>query len=191
MPNWTYNTITVRGSKEDLNKMMNDAEKTDGVLNLSSWFPVPETFKKYDTTNHPDGKGLKVGDDWWDGLGSHEGKVTEELIEEFKQATKEQREKYGVVGWYDYNCKMYGCKWNSELNIEEQYDEEIVLTADTPWSAPDNWLRRMSAKYPNLVFNNHAEYEEGFWEDVTYEAGEDYQEGSGEMSWDDEEEEEA
>lgn len=191
MPNWTFNTITVRGSKEDLNKMMNDAEKTDGVLNLSSWFPVPETFKKYDTTNHPDGKGLKVGEDWYDGLGPHEGKVTEELIEEFKQATKEQREKYGVVGWYDYNCKMYGCKWNSELNVEHQSDEEVVFTADTPWSAPDAWLLRMSAKYPTLEFYNHAEYEEGYWEDSSYSEGCGDVCAEGEMNWDDEEEEEA
>ena len=144
MPNWTFNTITVRGSKEDLNKMMNDAEKTDGVLNLSSWFPVPETFKKY-----------------------------------------------GVVGWYDYNCKMYGCKWNSELNVEHQSDEEVVFTADTPWSAPDAWLLRMSAKYPTLEFYNHAEYEEGYWEDSSYSEGCGDVCAEGEMNWDDEEEEEA
>lgn len=189
MPNWTYNTITVRGSKEDLNKMMNDAEKTDGVLNLSSWFPVPETFKKYDTTNHPNGEGLKVGEEWWDGLGRHDGVVTEELIGEFKQATKEQKEKYGVVGWYDYNRKMYGVKWNSELQLESQTDEEIVLTADTPWSAPDAWLFRMSAKYPTLSFHNHAEYEEGFWEDWDYEEGGGDVVATGEMEYDEEEEE--
>lgn len=195
MPNWTYNYITVRGSKEDLNKMMNDAEKTDGVLNLSSWFPIPETFKKYDTTNHPNGEGLRVGEQWYDGLGNHDALVTEELIEEFKQATKEQREKYGVVGWYDYNCKMYGCKWNSEVNVESQTDDEVVLTCDTPWSAPDAWLLRMSDKYPTLNFHNHAEYEEGFWEDSDYEDGCGDVSDRGEMEYDDEdaydEEEEA
>ena len=190
MPNWTYNTITVRGDKESLNKMMADAVTgKDGKLYFSSWFPVPETFNKYDTTNHPDGEGLKVGEEWWDGLGRHDGVVTEELIEEFKQATREQREKYGVVGWYDYNCKMYGCKWDSELVVESESDTQIVLTAVTPWSAPDAWLMRMSLKYPELVFENHAEYEEGFWEDNVYEGGDYDQVGSGEMNWDDEEEE--
>lgn len=190
MPNWTYNTITVRGDKESLKKMMADAQvNPNGSLSLSSWFPVPETFKKYDTTNHPDGEGLKVGEEWWDGLGRHDSVVTEELIEEFKQATREQREKYGVVGWYDYNCKMYGCKWDSELVVESEGDTEIVLSGDTPWSAPDAWLMRMSVKYPELVFENHAEYEEGFWEDTVYEGGDYDQTGSGEMNWDDEEEE--
>lgn len=192
MPNWTFNTISVRGSKEDLNKMMNDAEMTDGVLNLSSWFPTPETFKKYDTTNHPDGKGLKVGEDWVDGLGVHEGKVTEELIEEFKQATKEQKEKYGVVGWYDYNCMMYGCKWDSEVEVRDRNDEEIVLYAETPWSEPNSWLLRMSAKYPTLEFDNHAEYEEGYWVDIKYIDGQSdtYAEGELEFEYDWEEDEE-
>ena len=171
MPNWTFNTITVRGSKEDLKKMMNDAEKTDGVLNFSSWFPVPETFIKYDTTNHPDGKGLRIGEEWYDGLGAHEGNVTEELIEQFKQATKEQREKYGVVGWYEYNCMMYGCKWNCKLKVDGQYDEEITLVSETPWSSPDAWLLRMSVKYPTLKFHNHAEFEEGYWEDSDFSEG--------------------
>ena len=190
MPNWTFNTINIKGEKKDLEKMMNDAVPgKDGKLYFSSWFPVPETFIKYDTTNHPDGKGLKVGDDWWDGLGSHEGKVTEELIEEFKQATKEQKEKYGVVGWYDYNCKMYGCKWNCDLNVEEQYDDEIEITCDTPWSAPDAWLLRMSEKYPTLSFHNHAEYEDGWWEDSDYEDGSGDVSDRGEMEYDDEEDE--
>lgn len=189
MPNWVYNTITVKGNKEDIAKMMNDAVKGEnGIMNLSSWFPVPETFIKYDTTNYPDGKGLKVGEDWYDGLGPHEGKVTEELIEEFKQATKEQREKYGVVGWYDYNVLMYGCKWNSELNIEEQYDEEIVFTAETPWGSPERWVKRMSEKYPELTFHLYAEYEDNWWEDKYYQAGEEACNGEGTL-WDNEEDE--
>ena len=191
MPNWTFNTITVRGNKESLKKMMADARVyPNGSLSLSSWFPVPETFIKYDTTNHPDGKGLKVGEEWWDGLGKHEGVVTEELIQEFKDATREQREKYGVVGWYDYNCKMYGVKWDSELTVESKGETEIVLAGDTPWSAPDAWLMRMSEKYPDLVFENHAEYEEGFWEDTVYENGDGDQVGTGEMDWGDDDEEE-
>lgn len=172
MPNWTYNTIRVKGSKEALKKMLDEANREEGKpLMFSSWFPVPETFIKYDTTNHPDGRGLRVGEDWEDGLGAHDGKVTEELIEEFKQATKEQREKYGVVGWYDYNCKMYGCKWDCKLTIAEQYDDEIEIVCDTPWSAPNAWLMRMSEKYPTLNFSNHAVYECGFWEDSEFEDG--------------------
>ena len=198
MPNWTYNTIRVEGSKDCLTKFMTDGlanahkpekEGDNPQLSLSSWIPTPETFLKYDTTNHPNGKGLKVGDKWWDGLGPHGDKVvTEELIEEFKQATKEQAEKYGVVGWYDYNVKTFGCKWDSEVRVENINDTEINLSADTPWSAPDKWLRTISEKYPELTFHLHALYEEGFWEDLDYKEGRKAEIDSGEYDWEEEEE---
>jgi hypothetical protein len=197
MPNWTYNSIRVEGSKDSLTKFMTDGlanahkpenEGDNPQLSLSSWIPTPETFLKYDTTNHPNGKGLKVGDKWWDGLGPHGDKVvTEELIEEFKQATKEQAEKYGVVGWYDYNVKTFGCKWDSEVRVENINDTEINLSADTPWSAPDKWLRTISEKYPELTFHLHALYEEGFWEDLDYKEGRKAEIDSGEYDWEEDE----
>lgn len=189
MPNWTYNTITITGPKETLKKFVEDGRGAEKQLFLSSWLPIPETYQKYDTTNHPNGKGLKVGEKWWDGLGSHEGQVvTEELIEEFKAATKEQAEKYGAVGWYDYNVKTFGCKWDCEVNVEFHTDTEIVLTTDTPWSAPGNWLRTISKNYPDLSFNLHAIYEEGFWEDLSFGEGLKSELGSGEYNWEEEEE---
>ena len=191
MPNWTFNTITVKGSKENLDKFMTDAERygEDKHLSLSSWMPTPETFRKWDTTNHPNGEGLKVGDKWWDGLGSHGDEVvTEELIEGFKQATKEQREKYGVVGWYDYNVKTFGCKWDSEVEVLSEGEEEIILTSDTPWSAPETWLRTLSKNYPDLGFHLHAEYEEGFWEDLEFCEGLMSELGSGDVDWEEEDE---
>ena len=191
MPNWTFNTITVKGERKDLDKFMADGvREKDGGLYLSSWIPTPETFRKYDTTNHPDGEGLKVGEKWYDGLGDHDAVVTEELIEEFKRATEEQREKYGVVGWYDYNVKTFGCKWDSEVNVVSEGENGVVLTADTPWSAPEKWLRTLSEKYPDLVFQLHAEYEEGFWEDMEFGEGLKAEKGKGEVVWEDEEEEE-
>jgi hypothetical protein len=198
MPNWTYNRIAVKGEKKNLDKFMSDAIRNEeGGLSLSSWLPIPETYRKYDTTNHPDGKGLKVGEKWWDGFGGHDDQiVTEELIEEFKKATAEQREKYGVVGWYDYNLATFGCKWDCEVEVDYEGEDlsspgedRITLSTDTPWSAPEQWLRTISAKYPELTFNLYAHYEEGFWEEMDFRNGRKAEIGSGEADWYDEEEE--
>jgi hypothetical protein len=192
MPNWTFNQIRITGEKAHLDKFMADAirhEDNASGFSLSSWLPIPETFLKYDTTNHPYGEGLRIGEKWWDGLGDHGDQVvTKELIEEFKQATKEQREKYGVVGWYDYNLKTFGCKWDSEVIVDSVCDDEINLSADTPWSAPENWLRTISKNYPELVFNLHAIYEEGFWEEMNFHNGRKAELDSGGYDWDEEEE---
>ena len=188
MPNWTFNTITITGNKNAINKFKTDAVKhEDGTLFLSSWLPIPETFLKYDTANHPNGDGLKVGEKWWDGLGDHGDKIiTEELIEEFKRATEEQKEKYGVIGWYDYNVKTFGCKWDTRVEIGSENNGRITLLVDTPWSAPNNWLRTLSKNYPELSFNLHAIYEDGFWEEVEYHEGLKTEIGKGEYEFEEE-----
>ena len=175
MPDWTYNQITIKGNKETLDKIMNEAKPENGKLTFTSWLEYPQTFLDYDTTNYPNGDKLKVGEVFSPGLqgAKHAGEViTEELIEEYKEATKYQLENYGVVGWYDFNRVYFGCKWNSEIEMDRPSEEELVLTCDTPWTAPDAFLHKMSERYPEVVFSNHAIYEDGFWGDTDYEAGE-------------------
>lgn len=171
MPNWTRNSISVEGPKEVLDKMLADGKANEqGVYAFSSWIPMPETYHKYDTTNHPNGEGLRVGEHVnWD---KDSPIVTEELIEEFKQATIEQKQKYGVVGWYDWNCANYGCKWDMDFDyLERISDTELTIEVDTPWSAPNVFLLRMSQRYPELTFTADSHYEEGEWEILEFHAG--------------------
>ena len=160
MPNWVFNTIKINGKNEDIEKLLSDASKHEnGKLYFSSWIPVPETFKKYDTTNFPNGDKLTIG-----GRTGYEDDspiVTQELIDEYKAATKEQMELYGVVGWYDYNCKTYGCKWDSRLDINSQSVGELSLYCETPWSPPENFCLTMSERYPELSFEMVSDSVEG------------------------------
>lgn len=191
MPNWTYNEITIKGNKETLNKIMNDAKLEDGKLTFTSWLEYPQTFLDYDTTNHPNGERLKVGEEFYPGLqgAKHAGEIiTEELIEEYKEATKYQLDNYGAVGWYDFNRVYFGCKWNSEVEMKRACEEELVLYCDTPWSAPTAFLRKMSERYPDVVFHNHAIYEDGYWGDTDYEGGEITYDNEGVLELEDEEE---
>lgn len=169
MPNWTHNYIKMKGEKDALDKLINDAVKStepgdaERPYHFGSWFPIPEIYKKYDTTNHPYGDRLKVGDKYYDGLGNKLGVevVTEELIEAYKQATAEQKEKYGAVGWYDWNHKTYGCKWDCYFNIVRESDTLATIECDSPWCAPDGFMLRMSERYPNIEFEIDSHYEDG------------------------------
>ncbi len=158
MPNWAYSDATVTGPKESLKKMLDYGKDhirhfSDGdAITLGSWIPRPETYDKYDTTNYPNGEKLVIGEKYNDET------ITEELIERFKQATKEQREKYGAVGWYEWNCKNYGCKWDCPLCIVEKEDS-IEFSIQSPWGIPDVWYKRMSEMYPDLVFTVKADFE--------------------------------
>lgn len=159
MPNWTENQIIVKGPKEVLDRMLSEGTKLDdGSYHFGSWFPIPETYIKYDTTNHPNGEYLKVGRpiSWEKGSPI----ATEELIEEFKKATAEQKEKYGAVGWYDWNVMTYGCKWDSDFKPVRTDDDKLAITVYTPWFAPKPFLQKMSNRYPELQFDLYAHYED-------------------------------
>ena len=161
MSNWAFNTIKINGKNEDIEKFLSDASKyEDGTIRFSSWIPVPDTFKKYDTTNFPNGERLEIGKPV-PLSGDNAPIVTQELIDEYIAATKLQMEQYGVVGWYDYNCKTYGCKWDSRIEIESQFDGELTLSCETPWSPPNKFFLTMSERYPELIFNMASDSVEG------------------------------
>lgn len=152
MPNWVYNKITIEGKNENIERFLSDSKKDqNGQMTFSSWIPIPETFKKYDTTNYPNGKGLEIGKSFT--FKKDRQVVTKELIDEYKAATKLQREQYGVVGWYEYNCLTYGCKWDCTLDVESKADNELILNCETPWNAPIQFFITISNRYPELTFN--------------------------------------
>jgi hypothetical protein len=145
MPNYVSNIVTLVGSDEQVMKVVDFINSDYGVFDFNKIVPMPETFSKYDTTNHPGGRGLNVGSpiSWRDDSPI----VTEELIEEYKQATKEQEEKYGVVGWYDWNVKFWGTKWNACGAESSGYGR---FTFDTAWSAPLPVLVALSKLFPEV-----------------------------------------
>ena len=166
MPNWTSNYIQIRGTKEDLDKFIEDGIKRtgddakEGDYSFGSWIPRPETYDKYDTTNHPNGKGLEVGKPQhpWE---KDSLIITAELILEYKRATAEQMQKYGCVGWYDWNLRNYGCKWDMPFFIQRTSDTEATIDVDTPWTAPSEFLLTISQRYPTLEFEVNSHYEDG------------------------------
>lgn len=93
---------------------------------------MPQTYHDFDTTNYPD---------------------------KFPEAVKEQQEKYGAVGWYDWNKQNYGCKWDCDFD-SFQYGEskdgseaEITFYFDSPWTPGDIFFMNLQEMYPELNFS--------------------------------------
>jgi len=180
MPNWVENTVTIKGELNDLLALINlglknshaeevkaDVVTTEVVqsainklydkgiyrcgdnggnyndkkpytikeergVNFSTFLPIPDTFLKFDTTNYES---------------------------EFKDEADKQKKEYGVVGWYDYNCEYFGCKWDSEVrdlrfNTIKYGDNKYKLSfqTTTPWSPPLVFIKRLKELFPNLDF---------------------------------------
>ena len=177
MPNWVYNKVILQGEKSAVHEFVKiglknskiestgDLERDfkwlikeakcgciDGNGNLThlekgltarTFLPLPETFRIYDTTNYPD---------------------------KYPDAAKEQMEKYGAVGWYDYNKKTLGTKWDFKLGVNEPPVLEnlsgdiwrIVFLCDTAWCSPTEWLVAVKNMVPQLHVM-YMSHETGCW----------------------------
>lgn len=169
MPNWINNQITLVGKKEEMLRLINTAlrnslcdecETLEGAykalidqtnhkvfrnkklvngewvelgygelirengLAMSTFIPIPDTFLLYDTTNHP---------------------------KEYEDAVKEQMEQYGVVGWYGYNLKTFGVKWDCDIQIDSLKVKDdmamLDLFIETPWDTPKGFIRWIKDNY--------------------------------------------
>ena len=163
MPNYVYSTIAFRGTEESIHKLIkiglensclpstgdmqrdfgllvsegktlqldeqSNSVKLEKGLTARTFLPMPKTFLLFDTTNHP---------------------------KQFPNAVKEQQDKYGVVGWYDYNKKTLGVKWNFNLTEADLQSLELSgiwmfsMDTETAWDYPDQWLIRIKKMAPEL-----------------------------------------
>ena len=87
-------------------------------------------------------------------------------MNEYENAIVYQEKTYGCVGWYDYNCRTLGTKWDSEFTYFSIIDggdtDELIIRADidTAWNMPDEWLQTVKSMYPSLRFIYYG-WEEG------------------------------
>lgn len=51
--------------------------------------------------------------------------------------------------WYDLNNEWFGCKWDTEYDIEEMYigKNSISLDVESPWSPPIEFCKTLAKKY--------------------------------------------
>ena len=85
MPNWIATTLRIKGETADLEAVKKFVASDGRAFDFDKIIPMPETFKKYDTTDYPSGERLQLGEH----VGYREDSpiVTPELIEEYKVAT--------------------------------------------------------------------------------------------------------
>jgi hypothetical protein len=99
------------------------------------------------------------------------GEFFDKLVSQVRaycDATDIQEREYGCVGWYDYNLKHFGTKWDSELTEFESWDLDgdtnvIVFKTQTAWSIPQEWLEYLAEEYPHLGFAVRTYEEQPAW----------------------------
>lgn len=85
------------------------------------------------------------------------------LVEKFKELETNDKEAmafllgnddrpadYDKGGWYDYNCRKFGVKWDFKLSQANEVcitDEEVIIDVDTAWAAPTQFVESLCKLY--------------------------------------------
>jgi hypothetical protein len=106
MPNWCNNNITIRGEKEDLDRLESFLNEKGGKEWFDFFRPCPQELK--------------------DGgpVGFHDP-VNPDLME-----------KYGAYNWYSWSVENWGCKWNCDAQDWSRDGDSISFWFDSPWGPP-------------------------------------------------------
>lgn len=172
MPNWVFNTLTVSGKPEDLQKFMEKAGKPYMTYHKGVRYQDAEGNWKYD----PDKVDERLNEspisfmnfatpedlDAYYGASDYkpEGYDTWSMEERLAHAMKHSSD-----GWYDWNVRNWGTKWdacNPSLNSDDPTSGSISYSFDTAWSPAEGAYRQMVEQHPELEFEFYCEEEQGW-----------------------------
>lgn len=156
MPNHVINRLTVTGSKENVEKLLETIRNTDRLIDFNKIHPMPEELK---TVTSPvkivsedefanemierEARLKKNPDDWFCQTHSITKKMYDDYIERF-----------GCTDWYEWACTNWGTKWNAyeqtkgEPKTSENGDVSEVIFFQTAWSTPYPVIRKLSEMFP-------------------------------------------
>lgn len=151
MPNWCNNRLVVAGKKKDILSFLHYKDGAEKFI-FNNYLPIPQTYDDYDTTNSMDSREAFNSDEEFNAY--REG---------YENAVKEQKEKYGVVGWYDWRVANYGTKWDIDgkriadlesqlVGVGDEAETTIETTFDTAWSPCVRFVENIAPLFPTLQF---------------------------------------
>lgn len=158
MPNHVTTRIRINASQEKIDEILESISTTLDNGNVHHFdfnklVPRPEELN--DTTSpttivslEEREKQLKEREEFdKDPKGKHEifrprVDLTQELSDEYKA-------KFGADNWYDWSNHNWGTKWGA-YNTSIENGDTIVF--DTAWSHPDLMVKKLSEKFPDILF---------------------------------------
>lgn len=142
MPNWEYNKLVIKGSKEQIKKIRPKLFNKDGEFTFTALIPEDLDDPKY-----------RVVD-------KDSGVQTEDL-----------RPDGTAFNWYDFHLDKWGCKWDASDAASEETETEIVVTFTTPWGPPDKWFKVLRRKFRGLDIEMATldEFQNDYWHNCEHE----------------------
>ena len=151
MPNWVYNSVSITGETGEIESLVERLGK-------------PYTIE---------GREVSQPFSFWNIV------APTNLEAYFEVIGTGGRTAFDEEGWYGWNCRNWGCKWDANCNGEEvviDHNANQTTTAqyhfDTPWSHPEpiiDWLVKYSVEQ-GFSLEWHYEEEQGWGGEICVEA---------------------
>ena len=152
MPNWVFNTVTVKGDADELQRFAEQASKkytrkyhdvtTDGIEWVDGELDQPLSFWNF---VRPD---ESILDEYWGDM-----RQDLSLAEQLQNKTNH---------WYDWNIRNWGCKWDAgDVSFEDE-GSQLSYHFETPWGFPLEAIEAMVAQHPTLEFTVRFLEEQGW-----------------------------
>lgn len=125
MPNWCKNNLKIKGNGEKILELLELLKDGDGQMTFNKLVPMP---KELEGTTSP---------------------TPDTMPEEEKQRLID---KYGATNWYDWRVKNWGCKWDASESDFYKNDDEWMISFETPWGPPIEFMKSLSKQFGKMVF---------------------------------------
>jgi hypothetical protein len=172
MPNWTSNTVTVNGKKNDVLALKNFMKSKDSAFDFENLVPMPKSLWmvsgsitniaiKAAQTGKVDLKSISFPFDVSMDRNNTEFLKDEKDLIAYGKRYLDNIAKYGHADWYDWANENWGTKWNpGSVTLNEESDTSIEYAFDTAWSAPDPIFTALAKKFPNVEIIVKSSYED-------------------------------
>ena len=159
MPNWTYNSLTIEGSAEDISAIKKQLNTPFSVEHDSWDMESKEMKRKTYEYNNP------VFAFW---------NIIRPLDMEAYHAQPDRTKDvldFSGDDWYNWNVRNWGTKWDVAVTDEDKYPEtelmeesetSLAYRFNTAWSPPLPAIEALSAQYPEVEFSLNFEEETGW-----------------------------
>ena len=168
MPNWVFNTLTVRGDAAEIQRFRDGLGK-DGNGMLTRYVPCPKKLLDtvcgslsdtgYAAFFDPTDAWRDLPEPWFQGVQTREelqGIVRERYPDAYKvgRQVDENLGEFGFKTWYEWVQENWGTtKDIFENSLTVVSPTELVLDFDSAWQPPIKGLDKIAAMFPMLDFN--------------------------------------
>jgi hypothetical protein len=164
MPNWVYTTMTVTGSREDLDEFRDKAAKPYTTKHRGVFvkgkgydFDAVSIVERKDDLSFWNFVAPTDTDAYFGPEKKPDNYDTMTLREKVDDAMK-----FDGDHWYDWNCRNWGTKWDACDTTYKEADGALIYQFSTAWSPATGAFARMVEQHPRLEFEFHCTEEQGW-----------------------------